>query len=32
VEYWAKPERPAREEVLQRVKDKEGLVCLLTEK
>jgi len=32
VEYWAKPERPSREEVLQRVKDKEGLVCLLTEK
>lgn len=32
VEYWAKPERPAREEVIRRVKDKEGLVCLLTEK
>jgi glyoxylate reductase len=32
VEYWAKPERPSREEVLRRVKDKEGLVCLLTEK
>src|SRR5258707_3564729 len=32
VEYWAKPERPPREEVLQRVKDKEGLICLLTEK
>src|SRR2546423_9099359 len=32
VEYWAEPERPPREEVLQRVKDKEGLVCLLTEK
>src|SRR2546429_4069008 len=32
VEYWANPERPPREEVLQRVKDKEGLVCLLTEK
>jgi glyoxylate reductase len=32
VEYWSKPERPPREEVLQRVKDKEGLVCLLTEK
>ena len=32
VEYWSKPERPSREEVLQRVKDKEGLVCLLTEK
>jgi lactate dehydrogenase-like 2-hydroxyacid dehydrogenase len=32
VEYWAKPERPAREEVLRRVKDKDGLICLLTEK
>src|SRR2546425_6895265 len=32
VEYWGKPERPPREEVLRRVKDKEGLICLLTEK
>jgi glyoxylate reductase len=32
VEYWTKPERPSRPEVLQRVKDKEGLICLLTEK
>jgi glyoxylate reductase len=32
MEYWAKPERPAREEVLRRVNDKEGLICLLTEK
>src|SRR4029077_16010814 len=32
VEYWSQPERPPREEVLRRVKDKEGLVCLLTEK
>jgi glyoxylate reductase len=32
VEYWAKPERPPREEVMRRVKDKEGLICLLTEK
>jgi glyoxylate reductase len=32
MEYWGKPERPAREEVLQRVRDKEGLICLLTEK
>src|SRR5216110_2512867 len=32
MEYWANPERPPREEVLQRVKDKEGLICLLTEK
>jgi len=32
VEYWTDPERPPREEVLRRVRDKEGLVCLLTEK
>ncbi len=32
VEYWSDPERPPREEVLRRVKDKEGLICLLTEK
>lgn len=32
VEYWEKPERPPREEVLRRVKDREALVCLLTEK
>ena len=32
VEYWTKPGRPPREEVLQRVKDKDGLICLLTEK
>jgi glyoxylate reductase len=32
VEYWTDPERPAREEVLRRLKDKEGLICLLTEK
>ena len=32
MEYWAKPERPPREEVLRRVKDKDGLICLLTEK
>ena len=32
VEYWTQAERPPREEVLRRVKDKEGLVCLLTEK
>jgi len=31
-EYWTQAERPPREEVLRRVKDKEGLVCLLTEK
>lgn len=32
VEYWEKPERPPREEVLRRVENKEGLICLLTEK
>jgi glyoxylate reductase len=32
MEYWAKRERPPREELLRRVKDKEGLICLLTEK
>jgi glyoxylate reductase len=32
MEYWAKPERPPREELLRRVKDKDGLICLLTEK
>ena len=32
VEYWTDSERPPREEVLRRVKDKEGLICLLTEK
>jgi glyoxylate reductase len=31
-EYWTKPERPPREEVLRRLRDKEGMVCLLTEK
>jgi glyoxylate reductase len=31
-QYWDRPERPPREEVLRRVKDKEGLICLLTEK
>ena len=32
VEYWTQPERISQEELLRRVKDKEGLVCLLTEK
>jgi glyoxylate reductase len=32
VEFWSSPQRPPREEVLRQVKDKEGLVCLLTEK
>jgi glyoxylate reductase len=31
-EYWSNEERPPREELLRRVKDKEALVCLLTEK
>src|SRR5499425_3315108 len=32
VQYWTDSERPPRDEVLRRVKDKEGLICLLTEK
>ena len=32
VEYWTQAERISREELCRRVKDKEGLVCLLTEK
>jgi len=32
VDYWSRPERPPRAELLQRVADKEALVCLLTEK
>lgn len=32
VEYWTKEERIPKEELLRKVKDKEGLVCLLTEK
>ena len=32
VEYWENPGRPTREEVLRRVANKEGLICLLTEK
>jgi glyoxylate reductase len=31
-EYWTRPERISREELLSKIKDKEGLVCLLTEK
>lgn len=31
-EYWEQPGRPTREEVLRRVENKEGLICLLTEK
>ena len=32
VDYWERPERPPRDEVLRRVADKDALVCLLTEK
>src|SRR5215469_16506761 len=32
VEYWTNETRPPREEVLRRLRDKDGLVCLLTEK
>jgi glyoxylate reductase len=32
VEYWTRPERPPRHDLLARVPDKEGLICLLTEK
>jgi glyoxylate reductase len=31
-EFWTKPGRPPREEFLGRIKDKDGIVCLLTEK
>jgi glyoxylate reductase len=31
-ECWSKQERPPKDEFLRRVKDKEGLVCLLTER
>jgi len=32
VQYWVDAERPAREEVFRQVKDREGVICLLTEK
>jgi glyoxylate reductase len=32
VEYWTRPDRPSRDELLRRIVDKEGLICLLTEK
>jgi glyoxylate reductase len=32
VEYWSDSDRPPRSEVLRRVADKDGLICLLTEK
>jgi len=31
-EFWTKPERPPREEFARRLNDKEGLLCLLTER
>jgi glyoxylate reductase len=31
-EFWSKPERPSRDELLGRLKDKDALVCLLTER
>jgi glyoxylate reductase len=32
VDYWTQPERISKEELFRRVKEKDGLVCLLTEK
>jgi glyoxylate reductase len=32
VDYWTQPERISKEELFRRIKDKEALVCLLTEK
>jgi glyoxylate reductase len=32
IQYWSGPERPSRAELLRLVKEKEGLICLLTEK
>jgi glyoxylate reductase len=32
VDYWTQPERISKEELFRRVNDKDGLVCLLTEK
>src|ERR1700682_5774725 len=32
VDYWTQPERISKDELFRRIKDKEGLVCLLTEK
>ncbi|HVS87576.1 MAG TPA: D-glycerate dehydrogenase [Candidatus Acidoferrum sp.] len=31
MEYWTQPERISKEELFRRIKDKEGLVCLLTD-
>lgn len=32
MEYWSQPDRISKEELYRRIKDKEGLVCLLTER
>jgi glyoxylate reductase len=32
VDYWTQPERISKEDLFRRIQDKEGLVCLLTEK
>jgi glyoxylate reductase len=32
VEYWVQPERPSIEEIVRRTRDKDGLVCLLTDR
>ncbi len=32
VEYWTQRERPTRQDVVAHVRDKEGLICLLTER
>src|SRR6201998_2084879 len=32
VDYWTEPERISKEELFRRIQDKDGLVCLLTEK
>jgi glyoxylate reductase len=32
VDYWTRPERISKEELFRRIADKEGLVCLLTDK
>jgi glyoxylate reductase len=32
VEYWTQPDRISKEELFRRIKDKDGLVCLLTER
>jgi glyoxylate reductase len=32
VDYWMQPERISKEELFRRIHDKDGLVCLLTEK